>query len=37
MADKHGIGAALGISSGFFLMGAILIFTLPVANRQLAD
>jgi MFS family permease len=37
MADRHGIGTALGISSGFFLLGAVLIFTLPASNRQLAD
>jgi MFS family permease len=29
LADRNGIGAALGVSSGFFLLGAILIFTLP--------
>jgi MFS family permease len=37
MADRHGIGTALGISSGFFLLGAVLIFTLPASNRVLAD
>lgn len=37
MADKHGIGIALGISSGFFLLGAMLIFTLPAAKQELAD
>jgi MFS family permease len=37
MADRHGIGPALGISSGFFLLGAVLIFTLPASNRVLAD
>jgi MFS family permease len=33
-ADRHGIGAALGISSGFFLLGAILIFTLPKRDEM---
>jgi MFS family permease len=37
MADRNGIGSALGISSGFFLLGAVLIFTLPASNRVLAD
>jgi MFS family permease len=32
LADRHGIGTALGISSGFFLLGAVLIFTLPAKN-----
>ncbi len=32
-ADRNGIGAALGISSGFFLLGALLIFTLPASKR----
>jgi len=36
MADRHGIGPALAISSGFFLLGAALIFTLPASNRVLA-
>jgi MFS family permease len=36
-ADQHGIGAALGISSGFFLLGAALIFTLPARKDVLAD
>jgi hypothetical protein len=35
MADSHGIGAALGISSGFFLLGAVLIFTLPQRNASI--
>ena len=29
MADRRGIGAALGLNSAFFLIGAVLIFTLP--------
>jgi MFS family permease len=33
-ADRHGIGTALGISSGFFLLGAILIFTLPKRDEM---
>jgi MFS family permease len=37
LADRHGIGTALGISSGFFLLGAVLIFTLPPSNRVLTD
>lgn len=37
LADTRGIGVALGISSGFFLLGAILIFTLPTSNRALAS
>jgi Sugar (and other) transporter. len=28
-ADHYGIGAALGINSAFFLIAALLIFTLP--------
>jgi MFS family permease len=35
LADTHGIGAALGVSSGFYLLGAALIFTLPAGNRVL--
>jgi MFS family permease len=34
-ADSHGIGVALGISSGFFLLGAVLIFTLPAQHHEL--
>jgi MFS family permease len=37
MADSHGLGTALGISSGFFLLGAVLIFMVPTANRALTD
>jgi hypothetical protein len=29
MADREGIGAALALNSAFFLIGSILIFTLP--------
>jgi MFS family permease len=29
LADRHGIGAALAVNSAFFLIGAILIFTMP--------
>ncbi len=29
IADRSGIGAALGLNSAFFLIGAVLIFTLP--------
>lgn len=29
VADRTGLGAALALNSGFFLLGAILVFTLP--------
>jgi hypothetical protein len=29
IADRQGIGGALALNSGFFLVGAVLIFTLP--------
>jgi MFS family permease len=29
MADRHGLGLGLALNSGFFLIGAALIFTLP--------
>jgi len=29
IADRHGIGAALALNSGFFLIGSALVFTLP--------
>ncbi len=29
VADRTGLGAALGLNSGFFLLAALLIFTLP--------
>jgi MFS family permease len=34
LADRHGVGAALAVSSGFFLLGAILIFTLPKTDEM---
>jgi MFS family permease len=37
IADHKGIGAALALNSGFFLIGAFLIFTLPeTRNRELS-
>ncbi|MDE3195214.1 MAG: MFS transporter [Acidobacteriota bacterium] len=37
-ADRYGIGAALGLNSAFFLLGAALIFTLPETKQaQLID
>ena len=37
MADRQGIGAALALNSAFFLIGAVLIFTLPeTKNTELA-
>ena len=36
-ADRYGIGASLGLNSIFFLLGAVLIFTLPeTKNTDLA-
>jgi MFS family permease len=32
-ADRYGIGASLALNSAFFLLGAVLIFTLPETNR----
>ena len=32
-ADRYGIGAALGLNSAFFLLGAALIFTLPETRQ----
>jgi len=32
-ADRYGIGAALGLNSAFFLLGAALIFTLPETKQ----
>lgn len=29
LADRHGLGASLGLSSGFYLLAALLVFTLP--------
>jgi MFS family permease len=37
LADRNGIGAALAVSSGFFLLGAILIFTLPNRDEMASD
>jgi MFS family permease len=34
LADRNGIGAALGVSSGFFLLGALLIFALPKGDEM---
>ncbi len=33
IADSRGIGAALAINAAFFLLGAILIFTVPQVNE----
>jgi MFS family permease len=33
VADRSGLGAALALNSGFFLLGAALIFTLPETRR----
>ncbi len=33
IADRHGLGAALAWNSGFFLLAAALIFTLPETRR----
>ena len=32
-ADRYGIGASLALNSAFFLLGAMLIFTLPETRR----
>ena len=32
-ADRTGLGAALALNSGFFLLGALLIFTLPETRQ----
>jgi MFS family permease len=32
-ADRYGIGASLALNSGFFLLGAALIFTLPETRQ----
>lgn len=34
IADSRGIGAALALNSGFFLIGALLIFTLPETKNM---
>lgn len=36
-ADRHGIGAALGINSAFFLIAALLIFALPETRSTELD
>ena len=37
IADRRGIGAALALNSAFFLLGSVLIFTLPeTKNTELA-
>ena len=37
IADRQGIGAALALNSAFFLLGSVLIFTLPeTKNTELA-
>jgi MFS family permease len=33
LADRYGIGASLALNSAFFLMGAVLIFTLPETRK----
>jgi MFS family permease len=32
-ADRYGIGASLALNSAFFVLGAVLIFTLPETRR----
>jgi MFS family permease len=34
IADRSGLGAALGLSSAFFLIGAMLVFTLPETKNM---
>jgi MFS family permease len=37
IADRHGLGSGLALNSAFFLIGAVLIFTLPeTRNTELA-
>ena len=36
-ADRYGMGTALGLNSAFFLLGAVLIFTLPETRRLQLD
>jgi MFS family permease len=36
-ADRLGLGAGLALNAGFFLMGAILIFTLPETRQARLD
>jgi MFS family permease len=33
LADAHGLGAALGLNAGFFLLAAALVFTLPETKQ----
>ena len=33
LADRSGLGAALALNSGFFLLAAVLIFTLPETRQ----
>ncbi|MCP5116687.1 MAG: MFS transporter, partial [bacterium] len=33
LADRSGLGPALGLNSGFFLLAAVLIFALPETRR----
>lgn len=33
LADAHGLGAALGLNAGFFLISAALVFTLPETKQ----
>jgi MFS family permease len=37
IADRSGLGPALALNSGFFLLGACLIFTLPETRRMRLD
>ena len=37
IADRQGIGAALALSSAFFLIGSVLIFTLPETKNTKLD
>jgi MFS family permease len=34
IADRQGIGAALALNSAFFLLGSVLIFTLPETRNM---
>jgi MFS family permease len=33
LADRYGLGLALTLNAAFFLLGAILVFTLPETRR----
>jgi hypothetical protein len=37
VADRRGIGAALALNSAFFLIGSVLIFTLPETKNKELD